>query len=647
MILMTEIKIISKDNDVQTFSLEKLIINMFELTYTIGEPNIELSEKISKTIFESLLSLKKEEVDVDKLDEIIKENLKKTNTNLYNAYISRHKQKEKTTQNLLKSRLLLNLLGDQRSKDFYDILKSKFSKNLKNTQKIIEYIDKGYFYPSTNVFLNTNNSYYYSSQTYKIQDDIEDIFKVLLNKSNNNKYNIPTSINLSNIRSKNQVVSSTKKKACGIKNIIDFYIDSQNLIINNNIINSKNTFYLNIEHPDSLDFLSLENINQVNVVYLVPTRFMTYLIDNQTYYLKKEENNYSESTKQDHDLLIDPFITINTIFSKLSENNNINFVFIDKLNKKNFLKDQQTEISSVGFQPVLENDSFFTGVVDVSKFYNDLGSLKTFDWNMFKEVITNTIYFLNDCIDNSFFLSDIKHANKTRRIYLSITGYYKLLQLLDVPYNSDDSLLFGENLSEFISYFSKKASVDISKQKEPFLYYNKSRYIDNNVFEYDKGVQKTLFSETEKARKLLSNKPVVDWDELKNNQKKYGLRNLTTYSVIFSDYFSYANNTTNSINLITNKKNVVVFDENHTYLEDLKIEPINNQFLIKLQNVFEKFCDGLCNINLFYEKNNDLITNLKKDFVNTYLSNNLCFLPKIITNKETVNIQKDNINSSV
>lgn len=646
---MANITITDKNNNVESFSLEKLTISLFELTYLIGEPNIELCEKISKSVFEKIEQKKQASLSKEELEEYIKEILLEKNKNLHEIYVTRHKKKDTQTQHIIKEKMFVSFLNLETGFDNPFNLKQRFSENPKLTDQIIEYIKTGVFYPSTNILTNHKTNLIFSSQTIRLSDCLEDIFDSLLVKSKCEKKKVPSAINLDNIRSKEALVSSTKKKACGIKNIIDFYILAQEKITDRKQKNAQNTFYINIEHPDAIDVIKNKTSKNNNFVFLIPDRFMHNLLENKVYYLKKEGAKTIETTKEEAEQTITPSLYLDFLFSKIIDENYFDFVFVDKLKNKNVFLDKTNELSSIGYQPVFENDSFFTGIIDVSKFVRTTGALKTFKWKELKEVIFNSVKFLDACIDHSEYLDESleKNVKKTRRLYLSITGYFSLLDLLDVPFESDDALVFGENLSEFVSYYSKKASIELAKEKRPFLDYTKTKYLDNNVFEYSKGVQKTLFSEINKAKKLLTTKLLVDWTELKNNQRKFGIRNSTTYSVIFSDIYSIANNTTNTINPPENYKFVKIANENYSFLEGTPREKINNQHLIKLQNVFEKFCDGICNVNLFYEKTNQVIEDMKKDFIQTYKTNNLCYLPKMISKEDVFTIDDDSFKKSL
>jgi ribonucleotide reductase alpha subunit len=722
-----------KDNNetLQDFSKEKITIHLFELMCYIGEPNLKLAEKISSTIEDIIIQKNISKINKEDLELIIKEVLKENYSELLQAFILR-KQDSTNKLNIdldLKYKLLQNIFNlDSKEKvDNYlynlrNYLIEKDSTNKESYNIIFKYISEGIFYPSTNILLNLNsnlNSKYsnlFSSYSLKIEDNLESIFSKLSLSSVMQKKNSNTAINLSYIRSKNEIVNSINKKACGPSKIIDLYISAHNLINYNSTINSNNLFYINIEHPDIFDFIKKsEEYKNTNFCLLIPNRFMENLLLNSTYIINKDNcnnndnnnnnsnnnnnnnnnvNSNDENTSQktinndyikennsiSNNYTIDPVSIMDFLVTNIYNGNLIDLIFIDKLEEKNkFLNYKNTELSAVGNQPIFENEGFVSGVIDISKFVNKVGSIRLFDWNKFKQVIMESIKFLDNIIDissniNEKFENNIKN---TRRIYLSLTGFATLLSKLHIPYNSYDALLFGEKISEFTSYYSKYKSMLLSKTKGPFLKYIKSKYDSINFNFNTHLIQKTLFNDQKLAKKLLANKPVVDWDELKNNIKKYGIRNSTTYSVIFSDIFSTINNITNSINpieklkynfningieftkinseLLLNVPNINTENTEEEIEEKLDINTknrfitsknINSDFYLKLQNSFEKYCDGVCNINIYITKEKT-ISDIKDLILKSYKYNNTSFFPKIKVSENQFSINSKECRKSL
>jgi ribonucleoside-diphosphate reductase alpha chain len=696
---MKNLKIIFDNNKEEKFSKEKLVIDIFELMCYIGEPNIKYAEKIVNTICDEINKNSLEKIHEEDLKKHIKIVLKEKNPELLQAFIINKSKNTKSNFDLkIKKEIFSYVFNINKNIEDFDInnyinnIKSKFIElDVENTDLyniIFKYIYEGCFYPSINILKNINTKYNNLLSSYPIllEDNLESIFENLKLSSQLQKRDSSTSLNLSKIRSKNKMIRSINKKACGPARIIDLYNSAKELINSNCIKNTKNLFYINIEHPDILDFIKKSETNKKNnYVILINNRFMKNLCDNKSYIINNKEDNLSQTKintinnnneeysniddqQEEYSNNEEHAINTNTIFNfiinSIYNHNNIDLVFIDQINEENIFNNYKSlEISSKGYQPVFEKEGFVDGVIDVSKFVNYVGDLKLLDWNSLKEVILNSVEFLDICIDLSKDLDDDFYNIKknTRRMYLSIIGYSKLLDKLNIPYNSSDALLLGEKLSEFISYFSKYKSIELAKTKGPFNKYIKSKY-DMDNFKFKKyTLQKTLFDNQKLAKRLLSNRPKTDWVELNNKLRKYGIRNSSTYSIIFSDIFSVVNDTTNTINpleninysiningqvisktydlfLYNNEINNKDIDINN--VEDLiknksknkfiLAKDVDPDFLIKMQNSFDKYCDGVCNSYIYFNKNTDLKT-IKNSIIKSYNLKNKVFLPKIIT----------------
>jgi ribonucleoside-diphosphate reductase alpha chain len=98
----------------------------------------------------------------------------------------------------------------------------------------------------------------------------------------------------------------------------------------------------------------------------------------------------------------------------------------------------------------------------------------------------------------------------TRKIGLGIMGFADLLLELRIGYNSDEGRKLMEELMEFINYHSKIASIELSKQRGPLPYYNKSFYPEG----------KLPFTgyKNKKAWHL-------DWDKIAQMIEQHGIRN--------------------------------------------------------------------------------------------------------------------------
>lgn len=659
-----------KNGETEEFSKEKTAISLFEIMCNIGEPNLNLAEKLAFLIFDKVNAKFSKEIPMDKLDELIKDTLLKENqTDLLQAYILRKTKPEaQFIDTELKNKILKGILNLNDTDNVSTKLISINSQinNLQNNQfeklnkKIFEYIREGTFYPSSTLLREIGlNQQISSSYCFKLEDTLESIFDSLALASKVQKYGASVSVDLTNVRSEKEKVKSINRNACGPVRIINLFVSAKSLV-GYSLNTANNLFYISIEHPDLVSFLNYSTNNVTdNFAVLIPNRFMQALESNQEYTIDTEG---SEKRK------IQPLTLFDLISSKIVTGEKINLIFPDTLNKKNPFTNNYKKylISPIGFQPCFEDSTFVSGTLDVSKLVNITGKTKVFDWAKLKTLIWDSLEFLDNSIELSKQVNEeySKNLKETRQIYLSITGFSTLLSKLGISYKSDDAIYFADSLSDYISYYTKLRSTELAKDRGPFLKFIKSKYELSN-FNFEKTpIQKTLFStDLTQSKKLNKNMPTIDWTELRNNIKKYGLRNSTTFSIIFSDFYSVANECSNSLDPILSYKPVYwingyksekVNKELSLQIPDLNTnwsqeelessipeniksvfplaKEISPSFFIRLQSVFEKNTDGVVDTKIYFSENTS-VQELKDLIIESHKIGNTCFLPEKLNHK--------------
>jgi len=654
-----------KSGELEEFSKEKIAILLFENMCNIGEPNLNLAEKLAFLIFDKVNAKFSKEISQDKLDELIKEILLKENqTDLLQAYIlKKNKFEINITDTEVKDKILKEILNIQDIENTSaklisinaTINKIQNNKFEKLNKKIFDYIREGAFYPNSTLLREISlNRHISSSYSFKIDDNLESIFDSLALASKVQKFGASISVDLSNVRSEKEKVKSINRNACGPVRVINLFVSAKSLL-GYNINTANNLFYISIEHPDLVSFLNYSSTNQTdNFAILIPDRFMQALINDQEYFIEKDNG---EKRK------IQPTTLFELISSKIVTGDQINILFKDTINNKNpFNNDyKKYAISPIGFQPCFEDSTFLSGTIDVSKLVNTVGKTKVFDWLRLKTIIWDSLEFLDNTIDISEQVNEkfSQNLKETRQIYLSITGFSTLLSKLNISYDSDDVIYFADSLSDYISYYTKLRSTELAKDRGPFLKFIKSKYELPN-FNFEKTpIQKTLFStDLTQSKKLNKNMPAIDWTELKNNIKKYGLRNSTTFSIIFSDYYSIANECSNALEpllsykptyWINGYKSEKINKEITAQVPDLNpnwseselnsaipdniksknplARTISPRFFIRLQSVFEKNTDGVVNLKTYFTEN-ITVQDIKDLIIESHRIGNTCFIPE-------------------
>ena len=99
-----------------------------------------------------------------------------------------------------------------------------------------------------------------------------------------------------------------------------------------------------------------------------------------------------------------------------------------------------------------------------------------------------------------------KYQKNMRTIGLGITGLGNMLMMLGIRYGSEESLKYVDELMDYISYWTYKASIALAKEKGPFPYFEADKFIQSGYL-------------TKKASKSMY------WHNLRAEISQYGIRN--------------------------------------------------------------------------------------------------------------------------
>ncbi len=121
-----------------------------------------------------------------------------------------------------------------------------------------------------------------------------------------------------------------------------------------------------------------------------------------------------------------------------------------------------------GEQPLLSGEPCNLGSINLSKFVNE--DETNMDWNKLKKCVQTAIHFLDNVIDvNNYPLPQIEWMAKVnRRIGLGVMGWAETLAMLNIPYNSDESIKKSEEVMKFIDDEARSASIELAKTRGIF-----------------------------------------------------------------------------------------------------------------------------------------------------------------------------------
>ncbi|RAP29015.1 ribonucleoside-diphosphate reductase subunit alpha [Candidatus Marinamargulisbacteria bacterium SCGC AG-414-C22] len=140
-----------------------------------------------------------------------------------------------------------------------------------------------------------------------------------------------------------------------------------------------------------------------------------------------------------------------------------------------------------------------------------------------EETVTIGIRMLDNVIDNNYYPTiEAERANlRHRAIGLGMMGYQDALYKLDYQFESNENLTFADESMEMISYYAIQASSILAMERGKYETFEGSKW-DRSIFPLDS----IRILEEERGQKIAVDKSSrLDWDSLKAQVKKYGIRN--------------------------------------------------------------------------------------------------------------------------
>ena len=242
---------------------------------------------------------------------------------------------------------------------------------------------------------------------------------------------------------------------------------------------------LRVDHPDIMEFITCKRdnreLNNFNISVGVTDAFMEAVKAGSSYDLidPREKRKVTE---------LDALEVYNALVYNAWESGDPGVIFLDRVNRDNPTPDLG-EIESTnpcGEQPLLPMEACNLGSINLAKFVTVKEGLPSIDYNGLKDLVWNSVRFLDNVIDMSKYpLPEIeKMARGNRKIGLGVMGFADMLFQLGVPYDSEQALEVAEKIMGFIQKESKEASRALAEERMVFPNFEKSIYknMENSRF---------------------------------------------------------------------------------------------------------------------------------------------------------------------
>ncbi len=348
----------------------------------------------------------------------------------------------------------------------------------------------------------------------------------------------------SRLRPAGSLVKSSAGKATGPVGFLRVYDNAFGEVAQGGTRRGANMAVLRVDHPDIEEFITCKtNENQItnfNISVGITDAFMTAVEEDGPWDLRFPDitdprfKNFKGTFEQAEAAGI-PFKVYKTVpavdlFNKIvrqaHHNGEPGVLFQDAANRSNPVPHlyQLEATNPCGEQWLGPYENCCLGSVNLAK---HLAPEHAMDWTKLRESVQLATRFLDDVVDANGYVPAVPQlkeaALRARRIGMGIMGLADLMYHVGVRYGSPEGEDFAGQVMEYVRFISMQTSIELARERGPFPAIAGSIYDQTNlVWQPPHALV---------ASQNNWNRPLVDWNTIVDDIKRFGIRNAAQTTV--------------------------------------------------------------------------------------------------------------------
>ena len=325
------------------------------------------------------------------------------------------------------------------------------------------------------------------------------------------------------LRPRGSRISTSKGTSSGPVGFMKVYDSAFGEIAQGGIRRGANMGVLRVDHPDVREFIQCKTvegkISNFNISVAITDEFMKAVENDTTYNITDPKTNEIVETPRAREIYE---LLVNQSF----KNGEPGILFIDEANRYNPVSNlyKLESTNPCGEQWLGPYENCVLGSINLLQHVSEDGK---FDWEELRRTIILSTRFLDNVVSANKYVPAVPQIKEAalncRRIGLGFMGLADVMYHLGISYGSEEAQDFAGNVMEFIRFHSMRTSVELARERGPFPKIRGSIYDPENP----------QWKLPKPTKPFTSNwgRPVVEWQEVVDGVRLYGIRNAATTTI--------------------------------------------------------------------------------------------------------------------